>query len=298
MNILLIAGGWSSEREVSLKGAVGVKNALIELGHEVYQLDPSTELADLPQKAASADFAFLNLHGSPGEDGIIQAMLEKIGLPFQGANSASSMIALNKHTTKILYRNAGLPTPDWIFWAKGQKLTKLPPFPFVVKPNTGGSSVGITIVSDNASWEKIQNKINEDVLLEQCISGLELTCPVLGEKALPPILIKPKLGTFFDYTSKYSTDGAEEICPAPVGNKMTSELQKLALVAHKTLGLRDYSRTDFLTNENGKLFLLETNTLPGMTPTSLVPKSAAAIGMNFTQLIARLIELGINRFSK
>ncbi len=298
MHILLIAGGWSSEREVSLKGAIGVEQTLKELGHEVERLDPVTELNQLLSKGRNADFAFINLHGSPGEDGLIQALLENIRLPYQGADSRTSLIALNKHITKIVYRDNGLRTPEWAFQPFGHKPQSLPPFPFVVKPNTGGSSLGIHIVRDMPTWEQIQKDLREDVLLEQCIQGQELTCPVLGNEALLPILIKPRQGDFFDYTCKYADGGAEEICPAPVGETQIQQLQQKALAAHKALGLRDYSRTDFIADEHGQLFLLETNTLPGMTPASLLPKSALAAGFSFQQLIARLIELGMQRYNQ
>ena len=296
MRILLIAGGWSSERDVSLKGAIGVEQALKELGHEVIRLDPLTELDQLFTRGQEADFAFINLHGSPGEDGLIQAMLENIRLPYQGADSRSSLIALNKHATKIVYRNNGLQTPDWIFKPFGYQVQNLP-LPFVVKPNTGGSSLGIHMVRDMATWEQVQKDLHEDVLLEQYIQGRELTCPVLDNQALPPILIQPRQGDFFDYACKYANGGADEICPAPVEKTQRQQLQHMALTAHKALGLRDYSRTDFIADEHGRLFLLETNTLPGMTPASLLPKSALAAGLSFRELIARLIELGMQRYN-
>ncbi len=297
MRILLIAGGWSSEREVSLKGAACVEQALKTLGHEVHRLDPATELNELPARGRQADFAFISLHGSPGEDGLIQAMLENINLPYQGADSRASLVALNKHATKIVYRDSGLPTPDWIFQPFGHTASTLPPFPFVAKPNTGGSSLGIHIVKDMADWQHLQKDLREDVLLEHCIQGQELTCPVLGDKALLPILITPRQGDFFDYTCKYADGGADEICPAPVSQAQTKLLQEMALGAHKALGLRDYSRTDFIADATGQLFLLETNTLPGMTAASLLPKSALAAGLSFPELIAHLIELGMQRYN-
>jgi D-alanine-D-alanine ligase len=298
MRILLIAGGWSNERAVSLSGAKGIAAALERLGHEVLRFDPAEQFDALAEAAAGCDFAFLNLHGAPGEDGLIQAALDRVGCPYQGAGPAGSFLALHKALTKQLLRRLGLPTPDWEFlprrpepgWRTG--LT----FPIFVKSNNGGSSLDMRHARTQEELAEALDTLFAkgcEVLLETAVRGLEVTCGVLGEQALPPILIRPlKCATFFDYDSKYDQDGAEEICPAPIGEELTRRVMDLALAAHRGLGLKGYSRADFMLLD-GRFLLLEVNTLPGMTPTSLIPKAAAAAGLSFDDVIARLIELGL-----
>jgi D-alanine-D-alanine ligase len=297
--MILIAGGWSTEREVSLSGAAGISEALARLGHEVRFLDPALEFAQIIPLAKEADFAFLNLHGAPGEDGLIQAMLEEAGCPYQGAGPKASFLALNKAAAKAVYAQHGLRTPAWQLFTNikgaGRELALEPPL--FVKPNSGGSSVGMSRVDraeDLDAALKLVFDLGEPALVEACVPGFELTCAVLGEAALPPIMIRPKPGTvFFDYANKYDKDGAEEICPAPVPPALTAEVQAMALAAHKALGIAGYSRSDFMIDAAGQAFILETNTLPGMTQTSLLPKAAAAIGLDFDALVAELVRLGL-----
>lgn len=297
MNILLIAGGWSNEREVSLSGAAQIETALAALGHAVTRLDPAEDFDRLAAEAGKFDFAFLNLHGSPGEDGLIQAILDEVGLPYQGAGPAGSFLALHKAASKQLFRRAGLPTPPWAFLHAAPPPGWRPDFqgPWFVKPNLGGSSILAGPAADEAELGRALAAIfasGDAALVEPALSGVELTCAVLGQEPLPPILIRPKAGTFFDYESKYALDAAEEICPAPVSDGITARLGQYALAAHRALGLRGYSRSDFLM-VGDDLFLLETNTLPGMTPTSLLPRSARAAGLSFEALLARLIDLAL-----
>lgn len=312
MNVLLIAGGWSSERDVSLSGGKGIAKALKALGHEVTVYDPALSLDGLMEAAGGKDFAFINLHGSPGEDGLIQAMLERAGCPYQGANPAASMLALNKAAAKALFAGAGLTTAPY------RLLNELPEkdwqpmlrYPLFIKANTGGSSLHMEQVGrpeDLRAALKRLFSVNTSYLVESAVNGQEITCGVLGElagdeespRALPPILIKPSTGKVFDYTSKYSPGGAVEICPAPIPDGLTAAIQRMALAAHEILGCEGYSRADFIVPEplddNAEPVLLEVNTLPGMTPTSLLPQEAAAIGLSFEQLIQRLIDLGLAR---
>jgi D-alanine-D-alanine ligase len=297
MRVLLIAGGWSSERAVSLSGAVQIEAALARLGHAVERFDPARDLSGLLDRASRNDFAFLNLHGSPGEDGLIQAMLESVGCPYQGSGAAGSIRALNKAAAKELFLHQAIPTPGW-------EHLPTPPdegwrtslnFPLFLKPNTGGSSLGIALV---VTPQELPGALAEffdsqtDALLEEYVQGIEITCPILGEEPLPPIMIRPKHSSFFDYDSKYLPDGAEEICPAPLDEDQTCKVQELSLKAHHCLGLDDYSRSDFIL-AGGEFLLLEVNTLPGMTRTSLLPRSAAAAGCPFDELIATLIRLGM-----
>ncbi len=295
MKVLLIAGGWSSEREVSLSGARNIETALIKLGHEVECFDLTADMNRLIERAKANDFAFINLHGSPGEDGLVQTVLDAVGCPYQGSGPAGSFLALDKNAAKAIFAAQNIPTPRWqLITEAGQKITL--PVPLFVKPNTGGSSLGMSLVRHEAELPEALAKVFDmgaEALVEKLTPGMELTCAILDETALPLILIRPKPGAqFFDYENKYAPDGAEEICPAPVDKALTTEIQALSLKAHKALGLRGYSRADFIVSDN-KPLLLEVNTLPGMTTTSLLPRQAAEAGYDFNALIAELIRLGL-----
>jgi D-alanine-D-alanine ligase len=297
MNVLLVAGGWSGEREVSLSGATQIEKALLELGHTVRLYDLSRDFPGFVETARAFDFAFLNLHGAPGEDGLPQALLDAAGVPYQGSGPAGSFLALNKAASKQLFARAGLATPRWAFLPGPPPAGYRPDFdpPWFVKPNCGGSSLLMSLVRDPDELAPALGRIfatGETALIEEALSGPELTCAVLDDTPLPPILIKPKAGEFFDYVSKYEVGAADELCPAPVDEAITRQLGEMTLAAHRALGLSGYSRADCIATPQG-LMLLEVNTLPGMTPTSLVPRSARAAGLSFAELIARLMELGL-----
>jgi len=299
MNILLIAGGWSSEREVSLSGAVHIEKALKDLGHRVTRLDPLTEFGQLTQAARTHDFAFLNLHGSPGEDGLIQSILELAGCPYQGSGPRASFLALNKAASKQIFRAGGLETADWELLVKRPAPGWTPAFglPVFLKPNTTGSSVGISFtrtIDQIPAALDAAFACDREVLAEPALAGVEVTCAVLGGETLPPILIRPKARDFFDYQSKYEKDAAEELCPAPLPAHITQAVGQAALAAHELLGLSGYSRADFILVGETPV-LLEVNTLPGMTATSLLPRAARAVGLDYTALVARLVELGAAR---
>ncbi|MUM76207.1 D-alanine--D-alanine ligase [Pseudodesulfovibrio sp. F-1] len=299
MNVLLIAGGWSDEREVSLSGARMIHAALERLGHQVSFFDPALDFANLLRVAREADFAFINLHGTPGEDGLIQAVLDKACCPYQGAGAAASYLALNKAASKEVFESAGIPTPDWQFVTRVQGPDTPPtlPLPVFVKPNKGGSSLGMSLVRTSGEFPAALNTVFslcQSALVERFIPGVELTCAVLDHRPLPLIMITPKGdAAFFDYHNKYAEDGAEEICPAPVPDEVTRNVQSLMVKAHKALGLTGYSRGDFILSADGTPYLLEINTLPGMTPTSLLPRAAAQAGLAFEDLITELIRLGL-----
>jgi len=299
MRVLLLAGGWSTEREVSLSGAKSIHKALQELGHEVVRLDPAHEFDRLFDAARASDFAFINLHGSPGEDGLIQAMLDAVGCPYQGSGPRASLLALNKTAAKHIFVDQGLATPAWEFLPHRPDGSWKPMFalPLFAKPNMGGSSLGTSMVREKKNLAPALEAIfssGEEALLEEMISGREVSCPVLGEEALPLILIRPLGGSkFFDYQAKYVQNMAEELCPAPLDKDLTRRIQEATLKAHKALGLKGYSRADFMVREDVP-YLLEVNTLPGMTRTSLVPQSAARAGYTFKELIAKLVNLGMH----
>ncbi len=297
MNILIIAGGWSNERAVSLSAVPSICSALEKNGHSVTFFDLSLGFDNLTKIAKEHDFAFINLHGAPGEDGIVQAVLDAAQVPYQGSGARASLLALHKAATKQIYRMVNIPTPDWEFlpvrphedWE-----TQLP-LPLFVKSNVGGSSLLQFYVQQQSELQPALEKIfnaGHEVLIETSIAGKDATCGILGDEALPPVFIRPLAGTFFDYDSKYKEKGAEELCPAPFSPAVNARMQKLALKAHHALGLNGYSRTDFRITDDDEIFTLETNTLPGMTATSLIPQEALVAGYTFSELLEKLIELG------
>lgn len=303
MKILLIAGGWSSEREVSLNGAKAIAEVLLSGGHKVTFLDPASDFDGIARAAGRHDFAFVNLHGQPGEDGLIQAILDRAGCPYQGSGPAGSLLALNKAAAKQLFRYNGLPTPDWEFLPQRPGADWRPrlPFPLFVKSNTGGSSLRLGRANDMAElWNRLDEifAAAEGALVERALTGRELTCAVLGHEALPPVLIEPAESDYFDYRAKYDANGAREICPAPLDGPEDAEIRRLALEAHRVLGLSGVSRSDFIQEPGGRLSLLEVNTLPGMTGTSLVPKEARAAGFSFLEFLERLMALGMAERSR
>ncbi len=304
LNVALLAGGKSAEREVSLKSGEQVYHALDKSRYRIRRYDPATDLPSLAQDAAGIDVALIILHGRMGEDGTIQGMLESLGIPFQGSGVLGSAIAMNKIISKQLYVNAGLPTPPYMVADR-----TAPPepaevagslgLPVVVKPEHEGSSIGLTIVRDAAklgdafsrAWE-----FDRRCLVEKYIGGIEITGGVLGNdhlQALPLIEIVPgDHYEFFDYEAKYTPGATKEICPARISPGLTAKAQHYAELAHKALCCRGYSRTDMMLTGND-FFVLETNTIPGMTATSLFPQAAAAAGISFSALLDRLIELAM-----
>lgn len=297
MKVLLLAGGWSPEREVSLKGGEQIAAALRERGHEVTCCDPAKDFEKLMDMARAHDVAFINLHGAPGEDGLVQAILDRVGCPYQGAGPAGSFLALHKAAARQVFRDAGLLVPPGVFLPRHPGAGWKPDlaYPMFVKANTGGSSLHLSRVADEEELYTALNSLfsmGEEAVVETAITGRDVTCGVLGEEALAPILVVSK-GEYFDYHNKYAPDGAEEICPAPISAEDTAKVQDWALRAHKALGLKGYSRADFILQDDGTLYILEVNTTPGMTATSLVPREAAVHGMSFADLVERLLELAL-----
>lgn len=302
--VLLVAGGWSPEREVSLRGAEGIARALRERGHAVTPFDLSDGFDALLALAPGHDAAFLNLHGQPGEDGLVQALLERAGCPYQGTGPAGSFLALNKAAAKTLFRRAGLRVPEGVFLPRRPQTGWSPNlrFPLFVKSNTGGSSLNLFRARDGAELETALDALfraGQEALVEELVTGREVTCGVLdvdgkGPVGLPPVLVVPRR-EFFDYHDKYAADGAAELCPAPLSGDVLERVREAAVAAHRCLGLSGYSRTDFILTPDNGLHLLEVNTLPGMTAASLVPKEAAALGLDFGELLEILLADAIRR---
>lgn len=307
LRLALLAGGKSGEREVSLAGARGVLAALDKEKYEVRQYDPAVDLARLAQDAAELDVAFILLHGPLGEDGSVQGFLDLLGLPYQGSGVLGSAMAMNKNLAKILYRQAGLRVAEWRM-ASPQDMNEPAAlsaglrFPVVVKPVGQGSSLGMSIVRDGdglAAGLKHAFGYDQEVMVEEFIRGREITGGVLGNdmlQALPLVEIIPnKEYAFFDYEAKYKAGASREICPADFPAEITGNAQDYAMRAHRALRLRGYSRTDMIVSEEGEIFVIETNTIPGMTPTSLLPQAALAAGYSFPQLLDLLIELALGQ---
>lgn len=306
MRIALIAGGRSGEREVSLAGAGEVEKALDREKYAVRRYDPATDLARLAADAPSLDMAFILLHGPLGEDGTMQGFLDLLGLPYQGSGVLGSAIAMDKNLAKILYRQAGLTVAPWEMACPEdatapERLLAVLSLPLVVKPIRQGSSLGMSIAHDRDSLAAGLEKAfahDSKVMVEQYVRGREITGGVLGNReleALPIVEIIPGEGhAFFDYQAKYQPGASREVCPADLPATVSAEAQRIALAAHRALQLEGYSRTDMIVAEDA-IYVLETNTIPGMTPTSLLPQAAAAHGLPFPALLDRLIALALER---
>lgn len=341
MNIIVLTGGVSSERNVSLASGRGITKALREGGHNVKVVDPrfgkdqplegdifnvkpvigkefptAGELKVYSNRKViecinsdifdEIDIVFLALHGKFGEDGKIQSLLEMRGVKYTGSEVTSSAMAMDKDVSKIIFKYSGVPTPDWFMIEKGdfsfnhidEKIKAYFDYPVVIKPNDEGSTVGLSIIQPDVEDIQLKSALNlafeysDKIMVEQYISGRELTVTVLGEEALPVVEIKPKEG-FYDYEHKYTSGMTEYFCPADLSKELSSQLRELGLLAYKSLRCKAYSRVDFRMNPEGELYCLEVNTLPGMTELSLVPKAAQAINISFPELLNKIIELSL-----
>ena len=292
--IAVLMGGPGSERDVSLATGRGVSKALRSLGADVVDVDVRDEDFQLPKDVG---LAFLTIHGTFGEDGTLQKILEDRGVSYTGEGVEGSRSAFDKFLTKEKFRAHNVVTPDWEVIEVGQR-PKIP-VPLVVKPPCQGSTVGVVIVKDESELDsaiKEAGKYDRKLLVEKFVSGRELTIGILGDQALPVLEIIPK-GGFYDFTNKYpflnpqAGGGAEHVCPARIDEKKTAEIQDLALRAFRALGLRVYGRADVILSDSGEPFVLEVNTIPGMTEASLLPEAAAAAGIGYVDLCARIIAL-------
>lgn len=304
LNIALLSGGVSSEREISLSSGDQVLEALDKKKYNVTRYDPKTDLRRLVENAATIDAAVIILHGPYGEDGTIQGLLDLLDIPYQGSGVLGSSVAMNKLASKQIYERAGIPSPRYLVAGRDdpvnsdQWIERLG-LPLVIKPVEGGSSVGISIVKtvgEVAEAVRVALEHDSTILIEQYIDGIELTGGVIGNQnleAFPIIEIIPnEKHEYFDYTAKYTAGVSREICPARIDDALTRKAQKYSKMAHKALFCRGYSRTDMIL-KGDDIYVLETNTIPGMTATSLLPQAAAAAGTSFTRLMDQLIELSL-----
>ncbi len=304
LRLALIAGGVSGEREVSLKGAEGVEKALDPEKYDVIRYDPATDLSRIAAEADTIDVAFILLHGIHGEDGTVQGFLELLNIPYQGAGVLGSAMAMDKNLAKIMYRMHGLPVADWKMAVQNDvmdssRLLDSLSLPLVIKPVRQGSSIGMSIVRDREDLGDALEKAFEhdrEVMVEEFISGREITVGVLGNDdpvALPLVEVIPgDQYDFFDYEAKYKPGATREVCPADVSEDIRIKAQEYGLIAHRALQLKGYSRTDMIIRGK-EIFILETNTIPGMTPTSLLPQAAAEYGLTFPALLDRLVDLAL-----
>ncbi len=292
-------GGPGSERKVSLASGAGVVKALRELGAEVTEVDVAGADFVVPP---GTEIAFNVIHGTFGEDGQVQRILEARGIPYTGEGIAGSELAIDKIATKQRLIDRGVPTARFEILRNGSQPSL--PLPFVIKAPREGSSVGIYILHDAAEVPaKLAEaaKFGNELLVEQFIAGRELTVGIVGEQALPIIEIHAKKD-FYNFENKYpflnpNAAGADHFCPAPLSDEITRRVQALALDAHRALDLEVYSRVDFLLTPENEPFVLEVNTIPGMTPSSLLPEAAAVVGISYPELCRRIIELSLTRFA-
>lgn len=348
MDIVVLAGGTSAERDVSLRSGEMIAKALRENGHRVLLLDVfmgyhdrEEDVSDIFEHAMEAslkpegikktapdlsaikamrkdksdcyfgpnviaicrmaDIVFLALHGENGENGKLQAAFDLFGIRYTGSNYLSSAISMDKEITKMFFEMGGIPTPKSIKMTRKNLKDNFEPFdlklPCVVKPCCGGSSIGVSIVKDKAEYKKALEEAflwEDELLIEDYIKGREFSVAVIEGKALPVIELAPVEG-FYDYKNKYQAGSTIETCPADIPEAVADKMQRYAEKAARILRLDTYSRMDFLLNEEGGIFCLEANTLPGMTETSLIPQEAAATGISYRQLCEKLIEISLNK---
>ncbi|MGI6013905.1 MAG: D-alanine--D-alanine ligase family protein [Oscillospiraceae bacterium] len=343
MNIIVLCGGLSMERDVSITSGTQVAKALRACGHNAVLVDlfsgyagtydnPSEVFARVQEEQSfhvsestdeleafraaaiaenkpvigehvielcrAADITFLALHGEDGENGKVQAALDLAGVKYTGGGYLGSALAMNKELTKILLQHAGIATPMGIIVHKDDTSYANVGFPCVVKPCSGGSSVGTSIVQNEEEYLpalELAFRFEDSIVVETFVKGRELTVGVLGNTAMPAIEIIPKTG-FYDYKNKYQAGMTEELCPAPLTEEETKAVQNLAVRVKEVLMVDVYCRVDFLLDDAGRFYCLEANTLPGMTPTSLLPQMAAEMGMHFGELCEKIMELSLRKY--
>jgi D-alanine-D-alanine ligase len=304
IRIAVLAGGWSGEREISLKSGKAVYDALDREKYRVRRYDPRDDLTRLIEDSSDIDLALILLHGKFGEDGRIQGMLDVLQIPFMGSGVLASAMALNKRVAKDVYRKAGLPVAEDLVLYRGERFSvdlvmERLGAPVVIKPVSEGSSLGIAIAYDRQTIVDGIDKAfhyDSEVMVEAYIGGTEITCCIVGNQsleALPLVEIVPTDAyAFFDYNAKYTPGATREICPAPVAPDLAEAAGQCAKTAHRALGCRVWSRSDMIIRDE-TLYILETNTIPGMTETSLFPLAARAAGMSLSDLLDKMISLSL-----
>lgn len=345
MKIVVLAGGTSTERDISIMSGTGICKALRQKGHRAILVDVfcgleevnpedlfpedydveaaaayiksfNAKIEELKKRSvflgpnvlklcAAADIAFLALHGANGEDGKLQAVLDLYGIRYTGTGYLSSALAMDKCMTKQMFLAHQVPTPKGVTMTREDGFEKnldvlQMQFPVVVKTSCGGSSVGVYIVNNQEEYEQALDDVcayGDEIVVEEYIEGREFSVAVIGEKAYPVIEIAPIEG-FYDYTNKYKEGAVVETCPAQISKEQTEQMQENALKAAKALKLEAYGRMDFIMKENGEMYCLEANTLPGMTPTSLIPQEARALGMDYPELCEELIRCSLKKYEK
>ncbi len=305
MRIALLLGGPSSEREVSLKTGRAISSALKGKGLDVVEIDVGEDLSRLVEdlERVAPQVVFIALHGAFGEDGVIQGVLEYMGLPYTGSGVLASALAMDKVASKRLFSYHGIPVPRYtIFRKEGWTLPGETPleklsYPLVVKPAAEGSTIGVSIVKEEGDLEGALEeayKYGDTVLVEEFIEGREITVGILGDEPLPVVEIIPETG-FYDYRAKYTPGLTRYEVPARLSRETTVMVQDMALLAHRALGCQDVSRVDFRLAQDGTPYILEVNTIPGMTETSLLPKAARAAGISFEELVLRILESALKK---
>lgn len=343
MKIVVLAGGTSTERDVSIVSGTGICNGLRAKGHQAILVDvfcgaetvdwtdPFPREYDVEAASAyiksfnphieqlkkmrkdffgpnvlelckKADFVFLGLHGANGEDGRIQAAFDLMGIKYTGTGYLSSAMAMDKGVTKWMFQMKGVPVPGGVTMKRHTRKEDLAElglaFPVVVKTCCGGSSIGVYIVKDQEEYMKALDAAfvyEEEVVVEEFIQGTEYTVAVVNGKAYPVVQIVPCQG-FYDYENKYKPGAVKENCPAPISSELTRRLQDYAVQGYRALGLESYARLDFIVTDDEKIYCLEANTLPGMTPTSLIPQEAAVLGMDYPTLCEELIRVSEKKY--
>ena len=295
LHITVLLGGPGEEREVSLRSGKAVIEALQSLGHRVDEVDPRA--ADW-RLGPGTEVVFLALHGEYGEDGQVQARLEADGVPYTGTGVRGSELAFDKELTKNIFAEKGIPTPRWLMVNSiGSPAPVGLPAPWVLKPVRQGSSVGLQLVDDASQWESALAAAGEHggkILCEECVEGREITVGILDGKALPIVEIQPRKGAF-DYHNKYTVGATDFVCPADFSAERTEAIARLGVEAFEAVEGRDFGRVDMMLDTDLNPFVLEVNTLPGLTQNSLLPRAAAAAGMEFPALCGRMVELAMKR---
>jgi D-alanine-D-alanine ligase len=294
LRVAVLMGGPSAEREVSCQSGRVVVQALLNAGAQVCEVDVQGPDFWLPP---NVDVAFIALHGTFGEDGRIQRILEERRVPYTGSGVEASALAFDKSAAKAEFVTAGIPTPPYAMIERDLTPMAAMQPPLVIKPARQGSSVGITIVKDRGQLEQacaLAWRYDDRLIAEQFVRGRELTVGILGNKTLPVVEICTKRA-FFDYRAKYTPGETEEIVPAPLDQLTTARVQNLARRAHDCLGCRDFSRVDVMLSAGGEFFVLEVNTIPGLTTNSLLPKAARAAGLSMQDVCVRMVEMALAR---